>query len=169
MKIGRWWPLVGVLVLACVLISWPKEHCAEDHDPGYTLPAKICTDKETYDCGEPTRITFTITNVSGEDIVLDGGREPALDLIVYFDNEEIHWSDGQDHTSDLTVVTLAPGETRTISWVWPVSEAEWEALGCADRATWDLLHATVAGTVRPLPGASRRGPQVNIRYRGGFD
>ena len=168
MKKCLWLP-VAILALASLSACGPREHCAEDHDPEYTRTLKLCTDKETYDCGEPTHITFIVTNVSGKDLVLDGGDEPALDVHFTTEDYVVSWSDGQDHTSDLTVVTLAPGEARTISWVWPVSEAEWETLGCADRATWDLLHATVAGTVRPLPGASRRGPQVNIRYRGGFD
>ena len=168
MKKCLWLP-VAILVLASLPACGPREHCGESHDSKYTRTLKICTDKETYDCGEPIHITFTITNVSSEDLVLDGGDEPALDIFFYVEGYEVSWSDGQDHTSDLTVVTLAPRETRTISWVWPVSEEEWETLGCADRPIWDALHIGVDAIVRHVPGELGAGPYVNIRYRGGVE
>ena len=143
------WLLVTILILVSLLAceSPERENCAEDHDPEYTHTVRLCTDKDTYDFGEPVHITCTVTNVSDETIVFDGGEEPALDI----QYGEAKWSDGQEPSSDLTVVKLAPGETRTLIWVWSVSEAQLEPIRNAHYDPFGKLKISPKAVIMPLP------------------
>jgi hypothetical protein len=152
-----------LLALALPLLNAcePRENCAEGHDPLNTHQMRICADKKEYDFGVPISITFTVTNVSDEPLTLDGGDQPALDIDVWRE----HWSDGQELTPELTRVTLEPGESRTINWVWPTSQTDFRLLINSFPPEGGRLTVRPLGTVIPLPGASPRAVWVDAYYR----
>lgn len=117
-----------LLIVAAVLLltacDQSKENCEQKDGPEHTWQAKICTDDDRYDFGEPIRITLTVANVSNQPLTLEGGDRPALDIRVQGQN----WSDGKELTPDLTRVSLEPGESRTLEWVWPTPATDLEAL-----------------------------------------
>jgi hypothetical protein len=149
--------LVPTFLAAC----GPRENCAQSHDPRNTRTLRICIDKEKYDFPEPIHITFTVTNISDETIEFNGGDKPALDIRV----EGEHWSDGRELTPELTRVTLEPGESRVLNWVWPTSQTDLEELGRGFSPGPGMLSIGVDGIVIPQPNASRRAVLVYAYYR----
>jgi hypothetical protein len=138
-----------LLALALPLLSAcePRENCAQAYnDRTYRL--RICTDKREYDFGAPISITFTVTNFSDETLVLNGGGKPAMDIRV----EDEYWSDEQEMTPELTRITLPPDGSHTITWVWPTSRTDLEALG-HDFGELRLITISVFGIEFPIPGA----------------
>ena len=151
MKTKPWLLLLLALALALLAACGPRKNCAESYDDRKTNLARICTNKKEYDFGEPIYITFTVTNVSDEPLVLNGGEKAAIDIRVQGE----HWSDGRELAPELTRVTLEPGESRTLEWVWPTARTDLEPL---------KRISGVYGIVRPLPG-TRRAVSVDVRYQ----
>ncbi len=153
--------LAPVCLTACLLAAGePRENCAESHDPRNTRTLQICTDKSEYDFGEPIYITFTVTNISDEPLVWNGGDEPAVDIHV----EGEYWSDEQELIIELTQVTLQPGESHTIEWTWPTSQTDLEPLA-NDFLEEELLSIHIFGTEISHPGASGGAVWVKSYYR----
>lgn len=159
MKTRPW--LLLLLALTLLAACGPKENCAEAHNDDRTYRLHICTDKEKYDFGAPISITFTVTNISDEPLTLDGGDEPAMDIYV----EGEHWSDEQGLTLDLTHVTLEPGKSRTLSWVWPTPRTDLKEISFPPDAFPPDASIGVDGIVIPRPGASSRTVWVDVYYR----
>ncbi len=153
--------LAPVFLTACLLASEPRENCAESHDPRNTRTLRICTDndfRDMYEFGDPVHITFTVTNISDERLVLDGGDKPALDICI----RRECWSDRQELTPKLTRVTLKPGESRILTWTWPTTDTDWDAMTGASELTFWSFH--VNGVAIHLPGASERVVWVIFNY-----
>ena len=153
------WLLV-ILVLVLLAACGPRENCMAGHDPLSTHQMRICADKEKYDFGAPIHVTFTVTNISDQPLVLDGGDEAAIDINVKGE----HWSSERELTPDLTRVTLDPGESRTLEWVWPTPQTDLEALRVSFGEP-GVLSIPVGGLVIPRPGASPGGVWVSAYYR----
>ncbi len=156
--------LAPVFLTACLLASEPRENCAESHDPRNTRTLRICTDndfRDMYEFGESVYITFTVTNISDERLVLDGGDKPALDICILREC----WSDRQELTPKLTRVTLEPGESRILTWTWPTTDIDRDEMindyGAGELTFWSF-HAH--GVEIPLPGATKSGVHVLFNY-----
>ena len=160
-KLLTWLSLA--LALALLTTCGPKQNCAESHNDDRTRRSRICTNKKKYDFGEPIYITFTVTNVSDEPLVLNGGEKAAIDIRVQGE----HWSDKQELTPETTRVTLEPGESRTIQWVWPTHDTDLEAVkrGFAGAPEAGLVGICMFGVVRPLPWYGRGVVGVYAYYR----
>lgn len=157
------------IYLLCLLFLVPtflaacgtRENCEVAHNDDRTYELHICIEKRKYDFPEPIHITFTVTNISDQPLTLDGGDKPALDIRV----EGEHWSDGRELTSELTRVTLEPGESRVLNWVWPTSQTDLEELGRGFSPGPGMLSIGVDGIMIPLLNASRRTVWVYAYYR----
>ncbi len=158
--------LASALLAVCLLVACggsaePEENCAEGHDPRNTRTLRICTDKVVYDFGEPVYITFTVTNVSDQSLTWDSGDRAAMDICV----RDECWSDEQELTPDLTRVTLEPGESRTLEWVWPTVNTDLKALERTFPPDTSTFGTFATGSGIPRPGASPRSVWVPITYR----
>lgn len=172
MKTKPWLLLLLVigpmLLAACLLVACasgsagPNENCAESYNDDETILARICTDKVVYDFGEPVYITFTLTSISDhQPLALDGDDGPALDIRVRGE----HWSDGQELTPELTHVTLEPGESRTLNWVWPTPQTDLEALKHDALPDAPTLGISARGIVARRPGAPEGVIKASVAYR----
>jgi hypothetical protein len=80
------------------------------------ITAKLCTDKTDYNNGDIVHITFTVKNLLDEQIVLDGGQQPVMDICVGAAPCLSHY---QSAIAQLTRLVLEPGQSHTIQWDWP--------------------------------------------------
>lgn len=159
--------IVWLLLLVLLLIAGvaagckhaePEENCVATRDGDEELEFQICTDKTEYQYDEIVYVRFTATNISDKSMEFDGGSEAAMDIL----ERDVRWSDGQEITLELTQLVLAPGESRTIEWTWPPSQAyldEW--LG--KRLHRSLLVSFSARLTR-RPGSKPLGPSIWIKY-----
>lgn len=127
-KKTSWWQY-GVMLFALLGILTAcnkpakKAHCFE-HNVGYVdLDYALCTDKSTYNYGEPVQVSFTLMNRGNEAITLDGGTKPAVDL----QQSAEYWSDTHP-TEAATQITLLPGDTHSLTWYWIPQQAYLEKL-----------------------------------------
>ncbi len=146
---------VPMLLSAC---GWRK-NCEVAHNDDRTYTLRICTDKKSYDFGEPVHITFTVTNISTETLEWDGGDKPVMDI----EAGNAQWSEGQQLTPALTRMTLKPDKSRTIELTWPTPKIDiqefrghFPELGPLRFFAW--------GIVRSRPG-TRGSVWVSIAYR----
>lgn len=118
----RW---VWVLLLLGTLVACgggeQKSYCEDSQDPSGVLQMHICTDGFRYDFGDAVQITFSVTNISGAAVTLDGGQEPAVDIRA----ENDLWSTAGEA---VTVLTLEPQQTHTVEWTWPAAETDLDAI-----------------------------------------
>ena len=146
---------VPMLLSAC----GPRKNCAESHDPRNTRTLQICTDKKSYDFGEPVHITFTVTNISTETLEFNGGDKAVIDIRIAPEQ----WSDERELTPAPTQMTLEPDESRTIEWVWPTPEVDIQEFR-GHFPEFGPLTFQAFGIVRPRPG-TRRSVWMSIAYR----
>ncbi len=82
---------LAAILSGCSLFSDLGPNCTSDIDrrPGNVqtgemgkdaAQATLCTDKAQYDQGDIVHITFTVKNLLEEQIVLDGGQRPVMDV-----------------------------------------------------------------------------------------
>ena len=83
--------------------------------------ATLCTDKTDYNKGDTVHITFTVKNLLDEQIVLDGGQQPVMDICVSYAPCLSHY---RPDIAQLTRLELAPGQSHTIQWDWPPPDAD---------------------------------------------
>ena len=79
----------------------------------------LYTNQRIYNPGEPVRIIFSKTNVSGAPISLQYGTGQQFDILIMSGGEEIwRWSHGKVFIMMITEVTLSPGESQVFREVW---------------------------------------------------
>jgi len=116
------WPLLALLLIAGTAAGCKPAEPEENCEGGVffdEFELRLCTDKAEYSYSEMVYVHLTITNHSEETLEFDGGSEAAMDIL----ERNIRWSDSQELTPELTRLVLAPGESRTIEWTWPPSQA----------------------------------------------
>jgi len=89
---------------------------ATGRKPADATTTTLCTDKTDYNKGDLVHITFTVKNLLDEQMVLDGGQQPVMDLCVSYAPCLSHYQAG---IAQLTHLELAPGQSYTIQWDWP--------------------------------------------------
>ncbi|MCP4536057.1 MAG: hypothetical protein GY832_02825 [Chloroflexi bacterium] len=150
------------LILLTILALWLSDllglskNCDVAHNDRKTYASQICTDKKKYDFGEPIHITFTVTNISDETLDFNGGDKPALDILV----EGERWLDERELTSELAHVTLEPGESHILNWVWPTPQTDLEPF-----KSYPVPSIFVFGTEISHPGALEGDVWVQSYYR----
>jgi|WetSurMetagenome_2_1015567.scaffolds.fasta_scaffold401838_1 hypothetical protein len=101
--------------------------CASDKEvrPGNFLTGQeqadatigtLCVDKAEYNTGDTVHMTFTVKNALNEQIVLDGGQQPVVDICPA---QHQCLSQYQSDVAQLTHLVLEPGQSHTIQWDWP--------------------------------------------------
>ncbi len=161
-----WLPIILILIflICCIPMArvgfelW-RPNCETTYNGERTIRSQICTNKKSYDFGEPIYITFTITNVSREPQVLDGGDRSAVDIEIGYEDYDArkyineYWSDDKELTPELTRITLKPGESYTLKWVWPTPRTNMEALRkyVLMTAIMGKCPITIYGLEFPLP------------------
>ena len=136
---------LGFSLSACSIFSGPNCDSGIEIRPGNlatstpqanATEATLCTDKAQYDKGDIVHITLTVKNLLDEQIVLDGGQQPVMDICAGG-----CFSSSQSAEAKLTRLVLEPGQSRTIQWDWPTSDVDLQsALGQTNmvvvNATW---------------------------------
>ena len=136
----------------------PEEHCAGGVDASGEEEAVICTDKAEYQYGEIVHVRFTYTNLRDRPEELNGGSEAAMDIC----ERDVCWSDGQELTPELTRLVLAPGESRTIEWTWPPSQAHLDEWLGKSWLRW--LNVSLNGILRYAPGYRPSAVEIEVKY-----
>jgi hypothetical protein len=124
--------LLMLLALAVVLSACSTSNCnsGKEGRPGNFITgrkpadvtlATLCTDKTGYNKGDIAHITFTVKNLLDEQIVLDGGQQPVMDICVSYAPCLSHY---QPDIAQLTRLELGPGQSHIIQWDWPTSEVD---------------------------------------------
>jgi hypothetical protein len=85
------------------------------------ITATICTDKTDYNQGDTVHITFTVKNLLDEQIVLDGGQQPVMDICVGAAPCLSHY---QPAIAQFTRLVLEAGQSHTIQWDWPPPDVD---------------------------------------------
>lgn len=80
--------------------------------------ATLCVDKAEYNTGDTVHMTFTVKNALDEQIVLDGGQRPVMDICPA---QHQCLSQYQPDVAQLTRLVLEPGQSHVIQWDWPTS------------------------------------------------
>ncbi len=78
----------------------------------------LCVDKAEYKTGDTVHMTFTVKNALDEQIVLDGGQPPVMDICPA---QHQCLSQYQTDVAQLTRLVLEPGQSHTIQWDWPTA------------------------------------------------
>jgi hypothetical protein len=78
----------------------------------------LCVDKAKYKTGDTVHMTFTVKNALDEQIVLDGGQRPVMDICPA---QHQCLSQYQPEVAQLTHLVLEPGQSHTIQWDWPTT------------------------------------------------
>lgn len=78
----------------------------------------LCVDKAEYKTGDTVHMTFAVKNALDEQIVLDGGQRPVMDICPEH-NQCL--SQYQPDVAQLTRLVLEPGQSQTIEWNWPTT------------------------------------------------
>ena len=81
----------------------------------------LCVDKAEYKTGDTVHMTFTVKNALDEQIVLDGGQPPVMDICPA---QHQCLSQYQTDVAQLTRLVLEPGQSHTIQWDWPTPEVD---------------------------------------------
>jgi hypothetical protein len=76
----------------------------------------LCVDKAEYKTGDTVHMTFTVKNALDEQIILDGGQQPVMDICPA---QHQCLSQYQPEVAQLTRLVLEPGQSHTIQWDWP--------------------------------------------------
>jgi len=118
----------------------------------------LCTDKSEYNTGDTVHITLTVKNLLDEQIVLDGGQQPVMDMCAGG-----CFSSSQSAEANLTRLVLEPGQSHTIQWDWPTPDVDLQsALGQTNmvvvNATW--VSVTGGGDIRPVQLRSTKSAAV---------
>src|SRR3989304_2548044 len=80
-----------LLLNGCSLFSGPNCDSGTERRPGDLVTgqkpadatiATLCTDRTDYNKGDTVHMTFTVKNALDEQIVLDGGQPPVLNICV---------------------------------------------------------------------------------------
>ncbi len=123
MKCKSMWILGIVVGVVCVLVACkpkaPAAQCLTDTIDLTELKYALCTDKATYQYGEPVQISFTLTNMANKAETLDGGDKPAIDIR---HQGYRYWSEENQSTA-ATKITLEAGSVYTIEWRWIPEQA----------------------------------------------
>jgi hypothetical protein len=120
------------LALAVVLSACSTSNCnsGKEGRPGNFITgqkpadvtlATLCTDRTDYNQGDTVHITFTVKNLLDEQIVLDGGQQPVMDICVGAAPCLSHY---QPEISQLTRLVLEAGQSHTIQWDWPPPDVD---------------------------------------------
>ena len=75
-------------------------------------------DKAEYQTGDTVHMTFTVKNALDEQIALDGGQRPVMDICPA---QHQCVSQYQSEVAQLTRLVLEPGQSHTIQWDWPTT------------------------------------------------
>jgi hypothetical protein len=161
--------LLMFLALAVVLSACSASNCKSgtERQPGNmdagTMgrdadTATLCTDKTDYNTGDTVHVTFTVKNALDEQIVLDGGQQPVMDICAGG-----CFSQGQTIGTKLTHLVLEPGESHILRWDWPAPEVDLSTAvdptnGVTVRATW----IGVRGGTRELLVQFNYGPRKGL-------
>jgi len=114
-----------LLLSACSLFSGPNcdsgiedrsGNLATGRKQAHAIIATLCTDRTDYNKGDTVHITFTVKNLLDEQIVLDGGQRPVMDICISAAPCLSHY---QPEIAQLTRLALEPGQSHTIQWDWP--------------------------------------------------
>ena len=115
------------LALAAVLSACSTSNCksgteirsgnlATGRKQADAITTTLCTDKTDYNKGDIVHITLTVKNLLDEQIVLDGGQQPVMDICVGAAPCLSHY---QPDIAQLTRLVLEAGQSHTIQWDWP--------------------------------------------------
>ncbi len=101
------------------------------------LQLSLTTDKPAYAAGEPVKITFTLTNLSDQEVQLRFTSSLQFDIVVSRNETEVwRWSNGRMFSMMLTTMVLKPQSSKRYTAVWaqkdnssrPVSPGRYEVL-----------------------------------------
>ena len=149
-------------VLAAVSCAGEETLAAPDFETRLVLKDTAGTETNTFQHRDRITIAVIIRNRSDAPQTLTVPSSQTHDCIVYSgDKKEVwRWSAGRMFAQMITELTLAPGESRTFTTSWdltdrtgsPLSPGDYSAVGLVPGPTPGLTSTPVTFTIRP-PGA----------------
>lgn len=151
-------------VLAAVGCAGEETLAAPDFETRVVLRDTAGTESNTFQPSDRITLAVIIRNRSDAPRTLTVPSSQTYDCIVYAgDNKEVwRWSAGRMFAQVITELTLAPGESRTFTATWdltdrtgsPLSPGDYSVVGLVPGRAPGLTSSPVTLIIRP-PGAKK--------------